>query len=268
MNPNLNTFSNIITFLALIMSLITGNPREGLDIKQEDGVSVEVTQKVTEIAQDFLSQYDTQAYDLTVTCLGDSITSGINDEPAYPVFMEELLNAEIVNLGIAGSSIADGCYDPMYLRYREIPQNSDVIILFGGYNDVFLMTDSYFGSTDEPGTFCYALNTLLKGIQENYPDAYFFVVIPPASKDIEVYQRLNPGLYDQVVTRREMIRQCKELGIDRLDLYSMNVMNPNDAKAWENYFFDGIHPKEEGHRVLAALIAAKIAKYAEEGGFN
>lgn len=268
MKPDFKTIIRLLAVMAMLVSFVTGVARDDIATTQENGTSFKATQKMIEVADDILSDYDKNKYDLVISCLGDSITAGFGAYDSYPGYMGKILGAYVVNLGIKGSTLAWDGLEPMVGRYYDIPYDSDVIFLYGGVNDSVGLTDQNFGDEDKPYTFCGSLHTLLTGIKETYPDAWFVVVIPPPIAGFEWYLSQNDDLYDQNVIREELIRQCKEQEIDMLDLYDMNVMNPLDDKVRREYFGDDIHPNEEGFKVLGMLMAAKVAKYAEEGGFR
>ncbi len=42
-----------------------------------------------------------------VVCLGDSLTTGLSDEEAYPAYLQEMVGVPVVNLGKAGSAARD-----------------------------------------------------------------------------------------------------------------------------------------------------------------
>ena len=268
MKPDLEILTRLLALLTLIFTLATGVTRNDIATAQKTGASFEATTKMIAVADELLYSYDKDEYNLVISCLGDSITAGFGGYASYPGYMGKILDAQVINLGIKGSTIAWDGSDPMVGRYYEIPFNSDVIFLYGGVNDSVGLTDQNFGDEDTPYSFCGSVRTLLTGIQERYPEAYFVVVIPPPIAGFDDYQSRNSKLYDQNVLREELIRQCRELQIDMLDLYNMNVMNPLDEKVRTEYFGDNIHPNDEGFKVLGMLLAAKVAKHAQEGGFG
>ncbi|MDE5718686.1 MAG: hypothetical protein K2I53_13935, partial [Lachnospiraceae bacterium] len=123
-----------------------------------------------------------------IACLGDSITAAANLEGeegylsyAYPAVLKELLGAEeVYNLGIGGSSIGRYWSDAFVERYKQIPEDTDIIIVMGGTNDGFCLSEKELGSPSErkPWTFWGDLDELMRGLKENYPDADIFFATP------------------------------------------------------------------------------------------
>ncbi|MDE7427983.1 MAG: SGNH/GDSL hydrolase family protein, partial [Lachnospiraceae bacterium] len=112
-----------------------------------------------------------------IACLGDSITAAANLEEqenypdcSYPSILKELLGAEeVYNLGIGGSSIGRYWSDAFVDRYQEIPSDTDIILVMGGTNDGFCLSEKEFGTLEErkPWTFCGDLDELMRGLQED-----------------------------------------------------------------------------------------------------
>ena len=107
-----------------------------------------------------------------IACLGDSITAAANLEGeagylsySYPSVLKELLGAEeVYNLGIGGSSIGRYWSDAFVERYKQIPEDTDIIIVMGGTNDGFCLSEKEFGNFTErrPWTFCGDLDELMR----------------------------------------------------------------------------------------------------------
>ena len=101
--------------------------------------------------------------DKKIAFLGDSITAGSGGTLTpdgsglgYTDFIAKYTSAKIINLGIGGAPF-DGSNndDALVNRYKDIPKDTDIIVLFGGINDLFAGAE-HFGSPDElkEGTYC------------------------------------------------------------------------------------------------------------------
>lgn len=212
--------------------------------------------------------------DLKIACLGDSITAAANLENeenyqqyAYPARLKELLGAqEVYNLGIGGSSIGRYWADAYVDRYQEIPEDADIIIVMGGTNDGFCVSDKEFGNLDERAyrTFCGDLDELMRGLRENYPDADIFFVTP-----------LPNVLHDYLMSERDyllpqqnfvdvILTLAKEYDYKVIDLYNSNILDSHDVDVVADYIPDGVHANREGYQIMAEHFAAQLIQYYED----
>lgn len=211
---------------------------------------------------------------LKIACLGDSITAAANlvneenyQQYAYPARLKELLGAqEVYNLGIGGSSIGRYWADAYVDRYQEIPEDVDIIIVMGGTNDGFCVSDKEFGNLDERAyrTFCGDLDELMRGLRENYPDADIFFVTP-----------LPNVLHDYLMSERDyllpqqnfvdvILTLAKEYDYEVIDLYNSNILDSHDVDIVMDYIPDGVHANQEGYQIMAEHFAAQLIQYYED----
>lgn len=210
---------------------------------------------------------------IKIACIGDSITAASNldneedyQQYSYPARLKELLGAEeVYNLGIGGSSIGRYWADAFVDRYRDIPSDTDIIIVMGGANDGFCASDKEFGSLDERAyrTFCGDLDELMRGLRENYPDADIFFITP-----------LPNVLHDYLMSERDyllpqqnfvdvILTLAREYDCGIIDLYNSNILDSHDADIVANYLPDGVHANHEGYQIMAEHIAAELIRYYE-----
>ena len=211
---------------------------------------------------------------LKIACLGDSITAAVNLEKeenyqqyAYPARLKELLGAEeVFNLGIGGSSIGRYWSDAYVERYREIPEDVDIIIVMGGTNDGFCVSDKEFGSLDERAyrTFCGDLDELMRGLRENYPDADIFFATPFPNILQDYLMRERDYLLPQQRFVDVIITLAKEYDYRVIDLYNSNILDSHDVDIVEDYVPDGVHANQEGYRIIAEHFAAELIQYYED----
>ena len=211
--------------------------------------------------------------DKKIACLGDSITAAANLEgqenyPAcsYPAVLQELLGAEeVVNLGIGGSTIGRYWSSPFVERYREIPQDTDIIIVMGGTNDGFCLSQKEFGTLTErkPWTFCGDLDELMRGLKENYPNADIFFVTPLPNILHDYLMRERTYLLSQNDLVNVILTLAAAYDFHVIDLYNANLLDSHDADIVTDYMPDGVHANETGYRILAEHIAAEIVRQEE-----
>ena len=217
--------------------------------------------------------------DIKITILGDSLTAASNlDEEdaakyAYPVVLQDILGCkEIVNLGIGGSTISR-CSDSyaMVNRWSDIPDDSDIIIIFGSSNDALFENKWQYGELEydkrmTSGTFCGDLDELCGALKykfhehSNY-DHYtkFFFVNPPSTILCDGVYATDPGNMVQQGAFAEAINViAPTYGFDVIDMYNGNILNSHDDDVNHQFIPDGIHGNADGYRIIAEHIASEI----------
>jgi len=234
--------------------------------------SKEITDREHEYDQEVLARQPYDFSEVTIACLGDSITEGINgatgqaDGLTYPEVIKEVLGAkEVYNLGVGGSTIGDYWASAMVNRYMEIPKDTDIIIVYGGINDVFSGTDETIGNLQAltEDTFCGDLDTLLEGIRIHYPTSWLILVTPMDTVTIEDVRALNPDMEPIEDYVDAMINLAGKYDVDVIDLFHADFMNSYDQEVY-NAYVPGCHPTDEGYRMLGEHIAKEVVRISLE----
>lgn len=255
--------------------LVSGNllfPGE----EREICASYENTMKINRQDKKIIADSEVDFSDCKITCLGDSITAASNldtienyQSMSYPSQLGEILGAEeVVNLGIGGSSIGRYWENAFVDRYREIPEDTDVILVMGGTNDGFCASEKELGSLEkrEKDTFTGDLDELLFGLQKDYPDAQIVLITPLPNVLHDLLRKSRDYLLPQSAFVRVMKQLGEEHGIPVIDLYNSNFLDTHDAAVIHALMPDGVHGNETGYRMLAQHIAAQLILIEEEEG--
>lgn len=220
-----------------------------------------------------IAENRTDFSEMKIACLGDSITAAANLESmedyqqyAYPAQLQKILGAgEVVNLGIGGSSIGRYWENAFVDRYREIPEDTDLIIVMGGTNDGFCMNEEELGTLEErkENTFIGDLDELMRGLKENYPDATVVFVTPLPNVLHDMLRKERSELLPQSRLVGAMKQLAAEYEIPVIDLYNSNILDSHDAAIIYNYIPDGVHCNPAGYKILAEHFAAELIQMYE-----
>ena len=211
---------------------------------------------------------------MKIACLGDSLTEGSNlddlenyQQYSYPSVLKNILGAQSVcNLGIGGSSYGRYWDKAFVDRYKEIPQDTDIILIMGGTNDGFAASSQELGSLEEkaPRTFYGDVDELMRGLKADYPNAkiIFMTPLPNVLHDYLRNQR------DYLLPQSMFADAVKELAaqhqIEVIDLYHSNILDTHDTQIIANFMPDGVHGNHVGYQILAEHIASGVIQIMEE----
>ena len=209
-----------------------------------------------------LNNYDFT--DMKITCLGDSITYGLGgktneygNQVSYADYLGDILGCEIVKLGVPGSAIGNYGSDTSFLyRVKEIPEDTDIIIVFGGIND-YLCGNSVFGSEEvKDGKYYGDVEKLFKDIREAFPDTPMFVVLnyQTALEDMDELK----DVYSLDMWLDVQRSYATQYDFYKIEMYRNGFMNSKVPEIRSALFYDEIHPNDSGYLAIARYIAAKI----------
>lgn len=209
-----------------------------------------------------------------IACLGDSITEGSNldkmenyKQYSYPSVLKNILGAEeVYNLGIGGSSYGRYWDKPFVERYKEIPADTDIILVMGGTNDGFAASEKELGSLSEkkPATFYGDVDELMRGLKENYPEAKIIFATPLPNILHDYLRKQRDYLLPQATFANAVKELAAQYDIDVIDLYNSNLLDTHDVQVISTYMPDGVHGNPAGYQVLAEHMASQVIRIMQE----
>ena len=200
---------------------------------------------------------------LSMVCLGDSLTMSREDGTSYPDSLKEELGlVRVTNYGVGWSTLGympncschptnDWNHSPMVYRYSAM-EKADIIGVMGGTNDygvgLPIGTINDYSST----TFYGALNILVDGLQNLYPDSYIFFMTQFAYDNGDDCN--GAGIYR--TEYNEAIKAvCLQKGIDCFD-----VANELEFSCKEDTI-DEVHPTKE---FVDTIWVPKLAEFIKD----
>lgn len=120
---------------------------------------------------------------ITLYAMGDSYFGGssLGMENTWVNRMGDRYQMSFINYGIGGSTVSDYVTDrnPMVVRYKTMASgNPDVVLLEGGRNDRSQLVPEGTNESRDSKTFKGALNIMIDGMLERYPNAIIILVTP------------------------------------------------------------------------------------------
>ena len=207
--------------------------------------------------------------------LGDSLTEGAGSSAPDKRYWEQVAKqtgAVCFADGQGGTQIAPQqhprpeteapyLYHPFIDRVSSLPEQADVVVVFGGVNDFFQGDAPVGNMTDRtPDTFYGALHVLYTRLIERYPTARIIVMTPLH------FEREAPVVKDgREVTLREyvgIIREvAEEYSLPVLDMYATSGIQPKIVAQKEAFITaDGVHPHDGGYARIAECLTAFLKR--------
>lgn len=190
----------------------------------------------------------------TIACIGDSITFGsgvvwTRKRDAWPYVLGSLLGEgyQVVNYGISGATmqkVSDKPYRPDFFRAVETME-TEAILLMLGTNDSKPYNWDPRGFEASYAETIERLRTCTKKL---------FLMAPPWAFVLPDQKDVVCDIQKQVLTEEiypTVLRLAKEYDVQVIDLYRL-------TEGHTEYFGDGLHPDQEGNRVIAEYIYEQI----------
>lgn len=206
----------------------------------------------------------------TVNFLGDSITFGaLASDPSLgyvELLRKELEIGKVVNSSIPGARIGEYVGEdprnlnrPFCMTFEEMPNDADLVIVFGGTND-FGIGNAPLGTFEsrDKKTFKGALDYLMSGLKEKYPGIPIVFMTPLKRRNMDIPNEFNGAvLKDYVDAIKE---RAAYYSFKVFDLFASDKI-PGGEEGYKKLITeDGLHPNNEGHRVLADVVKEYLNK--------
>ena len=193
------------------------------------------------------------------TAMGDSLTEDNSKTTKhYFDYVSERTGVEVVNMGKSGTGYKKGEGDnaAFYQRAADIPDDTDIVTVFGSGNDLTLT----LGNPTDTGTntICGCVNTTIDNIYDVVPTARLIIVSPTP------WQSYNPANVENAMDlySKALGEICRRRGIPFLDLYHCSGLRPWDADfrtlAYSKDDGNGVHPDETGHEIISWALQSAI----------
>lgn len=188
-----------------------------------------------------------------IVCFGDSIT-----KRGYPAELAKILDVQVIAAGVAGNSTTDGL---KRLQTEVIDQAPTHVIVLFGTNDNRIDAPHKYVPVES-----YSANLrVIIGQCQSIEAKVILCTLPPINQDT-YFERHETTLYDEAGglpemmerTRQAVLKLGKEFDLPVVDLNKQLLKTPE----WMHK--DGVHPSPEGNRIIAELVAQKIAPLLDE----
>ena len=209
-----------------------------------------------------------------INVLGDSITQGVGAssvEKRYTdVLWKEYELKKVNNYGISGARIArqknitEAAADRDYcMRVSEMDETADAVVVFGATND-FGHGEAPIGTPADrtPETFWGACHYLMNELLNRYSGKPILILSPLHRLDEDNPRGSGDRKPAPVATLKEyrniLMTVAEYYALPVLDLYAESGIQPANEVNRVKLLPDGLHPNDEGHALLARLIANKL----------
>lgn len=197
--------------------------------------------------------------------IGDSLTErNQRSNKLYHDFVREALGFNVTNLGVSGTGYKTredvenaSINGAFYQRINTIPATTDVLTVFGSFNDLTQGFDLGTVSDSGTSTICGCMNTFFDNLFTTYPEIKLGVIAPCPWKE---FNPTNTAASEYV---NALANICANRSIPFLDLFHCSGLRP-----WERSFrdifynqdaetngdFHGTHPNEKGHELIGSKV--------------
>ena len=195
-------------------------------------------------------------------CIGDSLTypGTLRASSKYYDYIVGRTGITFINLGKSGTGyVNEGNGQGNFIsRVPDIPNDCDVVTIFGSGNDLNLLP---IGTAEDTTNTTLMGNVYLtiQAIFTQKPDVLLGIIAPTPWMQYPPYQDNK-----MLTFTTELEKLCKKYSIPFLDLYHESNLRPWDSTFRQNYYSkddgNGTHPDENGNMRFAPMIQKFLEK--------
>ena len=185
----------------------------------------------------------------TVVCLGDSITHA-----GYPAELQSLLGANVINAGVPGNTSKQGL---ARLDKDVLAHKPNVVVVLFGTNDnrqdapkIHVSVSDYEKNLGTIIDRCKAIGAKV-----------VLATIPPIDPE-PYFTRHVKADFDAAGGLDKLVEQYRTAALHAGETHHVPVVNLNrllkNQTGWRKS--DGVHPTEEGNRIVAKLFASEVQR--------
>ena len=200
-------------------------------------------------------------------CMGDSLTeSNLRATKNYHDYVHDATGITVDNMGHSGAGYMRSNNDgyAFYQRASAVPLDADVITIFGSGND--LGGGFTLGDVTDTGTstICGCINTTLDNLLNRFVSNGKLPVIGVITPTPWVGSTPDIANNSMAQYCEKLIECCRRKSIPVLDLYHESNLHPDNsafrALAYSHDEGNGVHPDENGHKIIAPMFEAFLDK--------
>lgn len=219
-----------------------------------------------------MSQFVLSDKTLKIKLLGDSITEGYGGTGfvqsskigvetntsgvCWANMLREYMTAKFgctfVNLGSSGMN-SQTMYNNIFVTPNLIDGSEDVVLLMIGTND---------RKTNTKATFYSNLKAIIEKIQANGTKVVIMSSIPSSAKE----EAITTNAYHMDDVDDIIMKVATDLNVEYISLYKLfdKHLRYSGAKLTDYLNSDGLHPNDEGYKVMYTLILSALG-FADDG---
>lgn len=208
-----------------------------------------------------------------ITCFGDSITAQNQWQP----WVAQYFNCTMINKGVGGTTVFNNghkeviedvereswmCSDD---RINLIPSDSDVILVYGGHNDLGydnLQMGVLGDGNLIDSTFKSAYSLMLKKLVNKFPNALIITMTPVGGRTETEKGNSDKQFYIRDLCMTDFANAVKEVsayyGIPCIDINGESGISTLNH---DTYIADVIHPNSEGGKLIANAVINGMKRF-------
>lgn len=191
---------------------------------------------------------------MRIFCLGDSLTAGYGVPPgkSWRALAAAETGCEMINGGLNG----DTSWGMLYRLSRDVlPNPPDLLFLLGGSNDILNEGSCTMLERNISELLSRCCSTGIP-VMAGIPIPFLASLAERCWSPGIDYAGANALLADYACWLR---KKSAEAGMPAVDFW--NLFHSMDSGRQDTLYLDGLHLKEEGHRLMAALFVKQLNLY-------